>query len=359
MTPLHLIGLAYDRGRNQAQASGALQVRAVTAGRVECARAEGLFDAEAVAYLAAQRVFHLQHDPEGLAELAGIADGWGIREPDLFCHLHLGTLRDLKGGARMTDGCSAWAVAAGPDGPLVVKNRDFSGQHLGIQAIARHEGPDIMTGAMLCLGSLGSPGAYSSGINARGFALADTQVAVATHRVGWLRYFLMTRLLANCATVAEALAFLRDKPHAGGGTLIMADASGALAAVELSAGAVTVMHGPTIVWRTNHYVSPELVTDTLLPKNDAIAANSRERFAFLSYILPDGLWGRGSAAALMGTHGIDTFPSRATSAPICQHGNADAAQTISSVVYSCNLLQADICIGKPCTGRWQSVQLTI
>ncbi|MBL6431104.1 MAG: hypothetical protein HPM95_07335 [Alphaproteobacteria bacterium] len=59
--------------------------------------------------------------------------------------------------------------------------------------MARHSGPDIATGSMLCVGSLGSPGAYSSGMNARGLMLADTQIGARTHRVGWLRYFLMTR----------------------------------------------------------------------------------------------------------------------------------------------------------------------
>ena len=117
---------------------------------------------------------------------------------------------------------------------------------------------------MICVGSFGSPGAYSSGINAKGLALADTQVAVATHRVGWLRYFLMTRLLATCSTVAEACVFLKSTPHAGGGTLILADTSGETAAVELGAARAVIRGGP-VVWRTNHFVTPELATETLYP----------------------------------------------------------------------------------------------
>jgi len=348
---LQLAGSAYARGRGQSAAGHAVQVRAATVGRVETARAEGLFDEASLAYIAAQRAFHAHHDADGMSELLGIAEGYGLPEAELFAHLHLGTLRDLKGGAALTDGCSAWAVGQGPDGPLVVKNRDYSGQHLGIQSLARHVGPDVATGAMLCLGSLGSPGAYSSGINAAGLALADTQVSVATHRVGWLRYFLMTRLLARCATVAEAVAFIRTTRHAGGGTLVLADASGATAAVELGAGAVTVASGAQ-VWRTNH-LTGALAAETLPPRDDSIAGNSRDRFAYLARTLPGAQWSRAKARALMATH-PDTAPG---AAPICQHGQADAAETISSAVYSCNLRQVDFCEGNPCTGAWRTVTL--
>jgi predicted choloylglycine hydrolase len=361
MIRLHATGDAWARGAAQGHsglASGlaadlAAQVRAATVARVETARADGLLDAEATAYLAAQRAFHARHDPDGLAELDGIATGFNLPEADLFAHLHLGTLRDLKGGARLIDGCSAWALTDGPDGPLVVKNRDYSGQHLGIQAVTDHKGPDIVTGGMLCLGSLGSPGAYSSGINAAGLAVADTQVAVATHRVGWLRYFLMTRLLARCSSVADALGLLSGVPHAGGGTLILADAQGAAAAVELGAHAIARVSAAR-VWRTNHFVSDTLADDTLPPGDDTIAANSRQRLAYLAATLPEGDWTISAARALMATH---PAPG-GTGAPICQHGTVDATQTISSAVYSCTLRSIEICEGNPCTGDWQRFALS-
>jgi len=349
--PLVWSGTAFERGLAQANAALREQVRRATVARVEQARADGLLDAEAIAYLAAQRRFMSENDPEGMAELRGIAQGFDLPEPELFTHLHLGTLRDIKGGATLVDGCSAWAVADGPDGPLVVKNRDYSGLHLGVQCIAEHRGADIAGEAMLCLGSLGSPGAYSSGMNARGLALADTQVAVATHRVGWLRYFLMTRILARCANVAEAIEFIRAIPHAGGGTLVMADTSGAIATVELGAQSVSVelsSHAP--VWRTNHYISPELQDQTLLPKGDIISDNSQTRFSLLQNRLDRQSWSIKQAKLLMATH-----PD--AGAPVCQHGEDDAAQTISSVVYSCRLGEMAFCEGNPCIGLWQHFHL--
>jgi hypothetical protein len=350
---LDLTGSAHARGVGQSTAAAAEKVRVATVGRVEQARADGLFDADAMAFLSLQRAFHDATDPEGLAELQGIADGFGITEADLFAHLHLGTLRDLKGGAKIVDGCSSWAVSGGPDGPLVVKNRDFGGIHLGIQRVMRHQGPDVLTGAMFCLGSLGSPGAYSSGINAAGLALVDTQVPVATHRVGWLRYFLMTRLLARCATVADALSLIRGAPHAGGGTLVLADAGGAAAAVELGARGPVFEHAP-VVWRTNHYVSPQRADDTLRPKGDGIANNSAARFDFLRRRLPAAEWSARSAADLMATHAGDAPDA----APLCQHNDADGAQTISSVVYCCRLRRMDLREGEPCRGTPRSHLLT-
>ncbi len=353
MSVLCLSGTAHARGLAQANGADAAQVRRATLDRVALARADGLFDSAALAYLAAQRDFMQAADPAGMAELAGIAEGFGLSEPDLFQHLHLGTLRDIKGGAAMIDGCSAWAVADGPDGPLVVKNRDFSGQHLGIQRVARHAGPDVRTGAMICLGSLGSPGAYSSGMNAEGLALADTQVPVATHRVGWLRYFLMTRILAECATVQQAVAFIKRIPHAGGGTLILADRGGDTAAIELGAIGPQITAGGT-VWRTNHYISDALAADTLKPKGDVIASNSPDRFACLSARLPNRTWPVADAKRLMATH-PDDGPD---AAPICQHGEGDGTMTISSVVYCCKLDRMEICTANPCSGDWIDIPLS-
>ena len=343
-------GTAYDRGRAQAGAASAALVRQATVARVDRARADGVIDAAAESYLLAQRQFHERHDPEGLAELAGVAAGFELPEPDLFAHLHLGTLRDIKGGAILLDGCSAWAVSAGPEGALVVKNRDTSGIPIGVQCVLRHSGPDILTGQVLSLSSLGSLAAWSSGINAAGLAVADTQVAVNRHRVGWLRYFLLPRLLARARSVDEAVAIIRSLPHAGGGTLVLADRAGATAAVELSATGPVITEGG-LQWRTNHYTAPETRAETLGQDGDRIAGNSHRRFDFLGRVLPDQAWTVAQAKALMATH-----PGQ-NAAPICQHADGiDGAETISSVIYSCSVGGMEISDGTPCLGQWQKVE---
>ncbi len=347
-----LVGDAFARGKAQALAGDADEVRRVARMRLNQAHAHGLFGPDEMRYLAAQRSFAEAKDPQGMAELAGIAEGFGFETAELFKHLHLGILQDLANGATADhDGCSAWAVADGPDGPLAVKNRDFSGSHAGIQRVFRHDGPDLEQGPMLCLGSLGSPGAYSSGMNAAGLAVLDTQVGVRHHRVGWVRYFLMTRLLATAATVAEALRTIRSVPHAGGGSLVVADRHGGVAAVELGASAVATEEAP-LVCRTNHFTTTALGPETLSNEASAIDASSVQRRAFLDRVLRDRAWSAGDAMALMGEH------ADRGSAQLCQHGSVGGSRTISSAVYCCRSGVLHVCLGNPCTGPWQSIKLT-
>lgn len=351
---VRLSGTAHARGMAQAGCGekDRIAVRVAISMRVEEARGQGLLDADGETYLAAQRRFAEQHDPHSMAELAGLSEGFGIPESTLFAHLHLSLLRDRK-QAPLTDrdGCSAWAVGDGPDGPLLVKNRDFSGTHLGIQRVFRHEGPDIASGAMLCVGSLGAPGAYSSGINAAGLALADTAVATSDHGVGWLRYFLMTRLLAECTDVASALAFIAARTHAGGGTLVLADRSGAVAAVELGHGAVAVERG-AMAWRTNHFISSALGRKTLGAGGDRIAGNSHQRLAFLAAELPIGDWSVTQAASLMAMHG-DAHGEGG----LCQHAGENDAATISSSLFACRAGTLYFANGNPCAGKWARYRL--
>jgi hypothetical protein len=189
-------------------------------------------------------------------------------------------------------------------------------------------------------------------MNARGLMLADTQIGARTHRVGWLRYFLMTKVLASCGDVGEALAFIRSVPHAGGGTLILADAAGAAAAVELGADAVAVEEGARVL-RTNHFLSAALRDETLPPDDDRIAANSEQRLAFLSTRLPELTGEVAEAMALMARHTDDA----GAPAPVCQHAEGADAQTLSSVVYSAR----DRCLyfheGTPCLGKWKRFAL--
>ncbi|MFC3166282.1 C45 family autoproteolytic acyltransferase/hydolase [Ciceribacter thiooxidans] len=355
--PVLLSGSPCERGRAQAARAGVSesQVRTAVLGRVEEARAAGLIDADGLRYVEAQRAFLTANDPDTMAELAGIAEGFGVPEDDLFVHQHLTVLRDLKTGAHIdTDGCSTWAVGDSEDGPLVVKNRDFSGSHLGVQRVFLHEGPDIATGRMICVGSAGSPGAYSSGINAAGLALVDNHVGTNHHGVGWLRYFAMTRILATCRTVDEAISFIAARPHAGGGNLILADRSGATAAIELGTGSSGIEKGAAS-WRTNHFVTANMADCNLLEHGDRIDDNSSIRFDFLSRMVPNRRWSVEAAAALMATHAEDG----AGMAPLCQHPDHDGSQTISSVIYRCDKASLHFLEGNPCSGEWQLFEMTV
>ncbi len=356
-TPVVLSGSPYERGRAQATRAAVSdeQIRTAVLVRVDQAGAAGLLDTDGLRYIEAQRAFLSAHDPDTMAELAGIADGFGLLEDDLFVHQHITILRDIKSAAEIDiDGCSTWAVGDSDDGPLVVKNRDFSGTHLGVQRVFLHEGPDIETGRMICVGSAGSPGAYSSGINAAGLALVDNHVGTRNHGVGWLRYFAMTRILATCRTVDEAVAFIAARRHAGGGNLVLADRGGATAAIEFGTDTFGIERGAAS-WRTNHFVTAKMAGCNLLEDGDRIDENSSVRFDFLSRMVPNRRWSVPAAAALMASHAEDG-PGIG---PLCQHAVRDDSQTISTVIFRCDKASLYFVEGNPCSGEWQFFEMPV
>jgi hypothetical protein len=231
---------------------------------------------------------------------------------------------------------------------VLAKNRDFRGEHAGLQRIFRHRDPAWNGRRVLAVGSLGSPGVYSSGINSSGLALADTAVGTRDHGVGLLRYFLMTRILARAASVDEALAIVRETAHAGGGTLVLADAAGALAAVELGHRDSAIEHvSRGELARTNRFVDPLTAPSWRAPSDDPLAANSQQRRARVLDALarwPDEL-DVDQAFALMGSH------DDAHGAGLCRHASGGDARTISCAVFALSPATLYFSDGAPCSGR--------
>jgi isopenicillin-N N-acyltransferase like protein len=268
-----------------------------------------------------------------MAELAGIAEGFGLAETTSSPTCTWARCATSRATLRLLDGCSAWAVPGGPDGPLVVKNRDFSGTHLGIQTL-RAFGPRRDHRGDADVGSLGSPGAYSSG-HQRGGAGACRHAGVGQplHRVGWLRYFLMTRLLAQCCgSVAEALDFIRSCP-------MRAAARWSWPMPRAPRGGGTRRGRAARSHRARHALAHQPLHAASCPTRwppagDRIAASSAGSASTISPA-PAGATGTvAEALALMATH-PDTAPG---AAPLCQHGDGHGRFTdLSSVVYSCRL----------------------
>jgi hypothetical protein len=109
-------------------------------------------------------------------------------------------------------------------------------------------------------------------MNTDGFALADTQTATADHGPGLLRYVLMTRLLARCATVEEALSEMASVPLTGGASLVLGDAAGAAAWVELSHSRGDVARGACVAHTSHDIAAPEA-----LPPRTGPVAEARGR----------------------------------------------------------------------------------
>ena len=351
---LDLRGAAYDRGRLQAKLSPdhtADVTVAVTRRLRELGPALAL--PKVVAWLDAQHAFTRDHDPDGYVEVQGIAEGFGIAPDALFACFYGNVVADLAGQPALADACTAWATAQGEGGTVVVKNRDHRGAHGGLQRVFRHADPEWGGRRVLCVGSLGAPGAFAGGINTDGLAVADTQVGTSDHGEGWLRPFLMTRLLRECATVADAVALVFRVPHAGGGTLLLGDATGAVAAIELAHSAVAAEEPGErdYVARTNHFVSDRLRGRDLAGADDVGARISRARLATLDHALR-GLplpFALEDIRKLMARHG-----DRA-SAGLCRHEEAHDLVTLSGAIFDCRAPALHFSFGPPCEGRWERI----
>ena len=353
--PLALSGDALARGRAQAETPAAGPV--VQAIRLRLGERAALFARPDVrGYLARQWDFAAANCGEELAEMTGVAEGFGIAPRDLFDFLHLGIVADLaQGGVSQAtatgptvtdaDGCSAWALADSEEGPALGKNRDFRGEHAGLQRVFLHADPAWPDGRrVLCIGSLGAPGAYSSGMNSDGLALADTAIATSDHGVGWLRYFLMTRLLARHATVAEALDDLRGLAHAGGGSLVLADAGGARAAVDLGHRKVQVEAGNgDWIARTNHFAGGSVAG---APDSAASSADSEGRLETLQRVLETGPKSLAVLRQVMASHDRDGASG------LCRHAEGSDSRTLSGAVFACRARLLYFCPGNPCETEW-------
>jgi len=354
---LDLRGAAYDRGRLQAELCPD-RVADVTVAVTRRLRELGpaLAEPKVIDWLDAQHAFTRDNDPDGFVEVQGIAEGFGIAPDALFACFFSDVIADLAATPSLADGCTAWAAprAARTGGSVVVKNRDVRGNPGELQGVFRHEDPEWGGRRILCVSSLGCPGAFSSGINSNGLAVADTQVGTIDHGEGWLRSFLMTRILRECTTVGEAVALVFRVPHAGGGTLVMGDASGAVAAIELGHGRIGAEEAgePGFVARTDHFVTDRLRGRDLAPQEDLGARNSRARLSTLEHGLRDmpSPFAPDAMRALMSRHGDSA------SAGLCRHDEKRNLATISCAIYDCRAPALDFSFGPPCEGPWATIE---
>ncbi|WP_404379646.1 C45 family autoproteolytic acyltransferase/hydolase [Caenispirillum salinarum] len=356
--PVSLRGTGRERGLAQAataSADDAARVRRAVEERVAAGR--DLLQRQEYSTLLKKCVEAADnHAPASRGEVRGLADGFGLAEDDLLAFLHMPVLLDTaKAGAdaSVEDGCSTWAAVDGTGRAWVAKNRDYGGDHAALQRLFRHDGPDLPVGPMLCLGSLGAPGAFSSGINARGLALVDSQVPTADHGPGLCRYFLMSEILGRCATVAEAVALIHAIPHAGGGCLTVADASGAMAAVELGHAAVRIETArERWLARTNHHLSDALSGRLIERPGEPMGRSTRQRLETIRSALAQGAPEDlpAFARALMASHD-DAAPPGGQG--LCRHGQDGDSRTISTVLFEPSARRLYVSMGPPCSTPWE------
>lgn len=309
--------------------------------------------------------------------LQGLAESLAFEEDDLIRYTLSSFLKDdhrtkrgsSEGGS--AEGCTAWAATVPVtqhDSTLLVKNRDYHRDHIPLQLLARvtpAHGYRYVT-----LGSAGSPNVFSSGINERGLAVADTHVLSRDLGPGLPRFSLMRNLMEHHAAVDSALDYLKSVTHMGGGTILLADATGQLAVCESGHR----QHGyrasrEDYLISTNHFISAELASQWIEDEAPPWRGNSPARYQRVEDALEkragkiDLAWAQGLAAA----HGsvLDSICRHPPDPSFVPGASAPPSGTISSVI----LLPAGwrgaaesgaallVAAGKPCQATWTTWQV--
>lgn len=206
-------------------------------------------------------------------QLAGIADGAGVSRRGIGLLNVLETvLSDLRSSTdiSMTAVCSAMAVApnASQSGePLVAHNFDYLPQVQPVYSL-RESRP---AGKLRALGFTAAPLCGTvDGVNERGLCITNNYAYVTdTKRPAATISMLIADALAHCTTVDAAVDRMRGRARAGGGMLMLADAEGQIASLELSSTRSAVRRptgGRNWLTHTNRFQCAEMADVELDPR---------------------------------------------------------------------------------------------
>jgi predicted choloylglycine hydrolase len=347
--PIDVSGSPKERGR-AISAAGRQHKELITA-RIRSAATPT--DEEA-AWVEQQWQAQRQHLPEMCELIQGLAEGYGVDSRDLFTRHLTYALEDRRDKAAPPDpdGCSAFAVRT-VEGVLVCKNRDNPPDFKPLQTLIRQHDPSWGNRRTLSIGTFGSSPSASSGINSDGLCMVDTSVRTWDLGIGVLRYYLMDAILYRCGDVSEALAFISSLPHLGGGNLVLGDAGGRMAAVEIGHGCVVVEEDEGRGWvaRTNHFLDPHLAADLTSAPGSEPRSDSESRLAFIRSRLQGGVadWTYRDCAAILSSRGEDGF------AAICR--DTPAVLTLSGAIFDPSRLTLLQSHGLPSDGQWRGTRV--
>jgi predicted choloylglycine hydrolase len=286
-------GTPYDVGRAQARLFAMTQKgRAFLRGTTT--RFPWWFDVRAE-----ERMF-ARFAPVLWEELAGLADELGIT-------MERAALRFGNDGMRPPiGGCSA-AITADVYG----RNYDYRPRYYGAQFTLLQA-----RGTYASIGSTHQLTGRLDGMNEHGLMIGLHQVKKSPRFPGLSADLIVRMILEQCATTAEAVARLRQLPHAMQYNYSLLDACGDASVVEAGAGAVAARTGAWLAC-TNHFQSA-----LLRPLNDRrLEGHSQHRLA------PLEAWASGGLNAEQ----MFTALNRSTS-PAFFHGYLRGAGTLHTIV---------------------------
>jgi predicted choloylglycine hydrolase len=217
-----------------------------------------------------------------LGMIRGLSDSLDLEYERLLRYTLMGYLRDYLCTRPMEgEGCTTWAASGlntTDQFPILIKNRDYRPEHLPLQVVI-HAAPENGH-RYLCVGSAGSPGVVSAGINEVGLAVADTHVCSTDLGPGYPDCSLMMHLLERYDHVDAAANFLKSETRMGRNNLILVDEQGALVVFEighLRCGLIRARNGSLV--NTNHFMDPAMTGSFVDLSPPGIKGNTYHRYA--------------------------------------------------------------------------------
>ncbi len=301
-----------------------------------------------------------QHCPRQKMRMEGIAKGSGVDETMLYLPLSMETATsgiDYRLGA-----CTAVAVAQGRSSSgevLLVKNYDCPTffQPYFVTRLCRSEETyssiDVTVAPLAgCHDGMNEKGLCISYNHAYGTDLPSVNVPVS---------ILVQEVLETCSNTAEAVDFLSAQRRSGGAVILVADAEGGMAVVELSPNFSDVRVAEDgLLIATNHYRSRGMISYDI-PRNayytsrnvpalrgTRVHESSELRYARVEQLLSEAeklalkdLW------TVFSDHGES---GRGDDNTVCRHG--PYYQTTCSVIMLPRSGRFLVTYGSPCSSRY-------
>ncbi len=292
-------------------------------------------------------------DPAIVAQIHGIADGLQLPREQLLRYNLVPFLRDaLTTRRRLDEGCTTWAAApsaSADHGPFLVKNRDYTPEHVPLQLIVRAAPQSGYRYTFLT--SAGSPGVFVCGFNEAGLAIVDTHVPSLDVGPGLPHYALAMHALEQCHTVRSALDYLQTAPRLGRNNFLLADVTGDIAAFEIGHRHYAILEASDgILVNTNHFNSPQMRPFFVDTEPPGLRGNSLHRYARVSGALQEA---RGHINVLLAKNLMACHAGLLDS--ICRHPSPDSeTSTIAAAIFLPQHRELHLCFGQPCQAAYHT-----